>query len=80
MTQLILHAAWAGEIGAGIRSGYEKITINFEHGQDLDEEVIDYWRQSVAEFYDGARVLTDSEWQAQMDREEPPQHVPESDL
>jgi hypothetical protein len=64
MTQLIFHAEWAGERAAGINPGYEKITITFEHGQPLDEDTVNYWRESVAQFYDGARVLTDSEEQA----------------
>lgn len=61
---LIFHAEWFGEPAAGLRAGYEKITISFEYGGIvLDADTVDFWRESVKDFYDGAKVFTDAEWQ-----------------
>jgi len=30
--------------------------IQFKHDQPLDAELVEYWRESITEFYDGAPV------------------------
>jgi len=56
MTELKFQAEWSGELAAGIQPGYEEVTIQFKYGQPIDQGVIDYWRQNVEDFYDGATV------------------------
>jgi hypothetical protein len=56
MTKLIYDASWSGEPNAGIMPGSEEVTIQFKYGQPIDEDVIEYWREAIAEFYDGAHV------------------------
>ena len=56
MTKLVFVASWPGEPNAGILPGYEEVTVQFKHGQPLDEDVLVYWHGAVAEFYDGSTV------------------------
>ena len=56
MTRLIFNADWPGEPNAGIWPGAEEIAIEFKHGQPIDEDVIEFWREAISEFYDGAHV------------------------
>lgn len=56
MTRLTYEANWSGELAAGIHPGSEEITITFKYDQPLDSDVTEYWRDSIAEFYDGATV------------------------
>jgi hypothetical protein len=56
MTRLKFFAAWDGEPDAGLHAGSEIVSIQFQYGQSLDEDTIEYWRDAVADFYDGAYV------------------------
>jgi hypothetical protein len=56
MTELKFEAAWPGEIAAGISPGCEQVTIQFRYGQPIDQDVIEYWRSAVEDFYDGSTV------------------------
>jgi hypothetical protein len=62
MTRLTYFAEWRGEPQAGIMAGTNEVTIEFKYDQPLDAELVEYWRESIAEFYDGATVeLIESE-------------------
>jgi hypothetical protein len=37
-------------------AGTEEVTIEFKYDQPLDAELVEHWRQNIAEFYDGAVV------------------------
>jgi hypothetical protein len=56
MTTLQFIAEWPGEKEAGISPGYEEVTIKFRYGQPFDQDVIEYWRSAVQDFYDGSTV------------------------
>ena len=56
MTTLKFVAWWNGEPAAGIRSGSEQITIQFKYGVPVDEDMVAYWRDTVAQYFDGAVV------------------------
>ena len=56
-TKLVFLTEWHGEQAAGINPGHEEITIQFKYGQPLDQDVIDYWREAILDFYDGAKVV-----------------------
>jgi hypothetical protein len=65
------YVEWAGELAAGIRPGSETVTINFEYGTVVvDREAIEYWRESVSGYYDGATVLTpyECDWDVPISR------------
>ena len=50
-------AWWNGEPAAGIRAGSEEITIEFKHSVSVtDEDAVAFWRESVAQYFDGAHV------------------------
>ncbi len=55
-TKLVFVASWPGEPNAGIFPGYEEITIEFKHGQPIDEDTISFWQEAIQEFYDGSTV------------------------
>lgn len=57
MTRITYHAEWAGERAAGINPGSEDVTIEFRHGQPVDADVLNFWKDSIAEFYDGGTVV-----------------------
>jgi hypothetical protein len=60
---IIFHAEWHDEPSAGIRGGYERVTVSFEYGGNvMDTDFIDYWRSTVKDYYDGAIVYTEDEW------------------
>lgn len=44
MKELKFFAEW--------NSGYEEIVIQFKYGQPIDPDVIEYWQQAIAKFYD----------------------------
>ncbi len=56
MTTLRFIAWWNGEPAAGFCPGSEEVTITFKYGMPIDEDVVAYWRDQVAAFYDGAVV------------------------
>jgi hypothetical protein len=49
-------AWWNGEPAAGIRAGSEEVTITFKHGTVVDEDAVAYWRDMIAQYFDGAHV------------------------
>jgi hypothetical protein len=58
MNKLVFIAEWHGERAAGINPGHEEITIQFKYGQPVDDQdTIDYWREAIQDFYDGAKVV-----------------------
>ena len=56
MTRLTFNAEWSGELAAGLRAGSEEVTIQFRDGQHLDADLVEYWQDAIAEFYNGAVV------------------------
>lgn len=64
-TKLKFFVSWTGEAAAGIRPGFEEVTISFRYGQPIDDEAISYWRDSLKDFFDGASVLTEPEFAAE---------------
>lgn len=56
MLTLHYHAEWAGERAAGIHPGSEDLSIVFKYSGSPDVEMIDYFRDAVAEYFDGAHV------------------------
>ena len=52
---LTFDVEWAGEIGAGIRAGSEVVTLQLEFGP-ADAELIEFFREAIAQYYDGATV------------------------
>lgn len=55
-TILKFEVVWHGEIGAGIHSGSEEVTIQFRYGHPLDSDTIEYWHDAVRDFFDGSTV------------------------
>lgn len=53
--QMVFDVEWAGERGAGINPGSEVVTVSFEYGL-IDDETIEFFRASIAEYFDGAGV------------------------
>jgi len=66
MPKIVFHAEWQGERAAGIMPGQEQVTIGFEYGP-LDSGAIEYWREAVKDYFDGARVMTEEEYNAMPD-------------
>ena len=56
MTVLTFRAEWHGERAAGINSGSEEVTISFKSDNIIEPETINYWREAIVDFYDGAKV------------------------
>jgi hypothetical protein len=56
MTRLTYDASWPGDSSAGIWPGAEEVTITFKHGQPIEDDAIEFWREVVQEFYDGSHV------------------------
>lgn len=61
-TTIKFFVSWSGEMAAGIRPGFEEVTISFRYGQPLDDEAVGFLRESVKEFFNGASVLTEEEF------------------
>jgi len=55
-TKLVFVASWPGEPNAGILPGYEEVTIQFKHGQPIDDDTLLYWSDAVRDFYGGSTV------------------------
>ena len=67
MITLTYHAEWAGERAAGINPGSEDVDIILKHTDYIDElgcEAIEFWRDSIAQYFDGAHVKF-VRWKAQ---------------
>lgn len=62
---LKLYAEWPGEPAAGLRGGSEEVTITFAYSDALLEEEIDLYKSALAQQFDRARVMTESELLAQ---------------
>jgi len=56
MTTLKFIAWWASDNSAGLRAGSEELTIQFKHGVPVTEDTVEYWRDQVSQFFDGAVV------------------------
>lgn len=56
MIKLTYYAEWHGERAAGINPGSEEIEITLKHTDSIDEDSIEFWRESVAQYFDGAGV------------------------
>lgn len=56
MITLTFYAEWHGERAAGINPGSEEIDITLKHAQSIGEDEIEFWRDSVAQYFDGAHV------------------------
>lgn len=55
-------AMWAGESSAGIRAGNEDVAITFSNTLgEPDADTIEYFREAIAEYFDGAKVHTETE-------------------
>lgn len=73
MQTLIFHIRHPGEPGAGIRSFTETVTISAENdfgGTSSDRT--DYFRKALEDWFDGARVQTEVEFNAEMEAENKP--------
>lgn len=56
MTRITFSVDWSGEFAAGILPGSEEVSIEFKYGHPVTEDLIEFWIDSLAEFYDGAAV------------------------
>ena len=56
MVTLTYYAEWHGERAAGINPGSEEIDLTLKYSDSVDEDTIEFWRESVAEYFDGAHV------------------------
>lgn len=56
MIKLTYYTEWHGERAAGINPGSEEVEIVLKHVDSVDEEMIDFWRESIAQYFDGAHV------------------------
>lgn len=63
MIKLTYYAEWHGERAAGINPGSEEVEITLKHTDFVDEEMINYFRSAVADYFDGAHV-THVRWEA----------------
>ena len=63
MITFTYHAEWAGERAAGINPGSEDVDIVLKHTDYVDEEAIEFWLDSIAQYFDGAHV-TFIRWEA----------------
>lgn len=71
-TEAVFHISWPGEPGAGIRPGYELVTIRFSFGWDSISwpDVIEDMRIYLRGLYDGATVQTNDEYLEQIRKED----------
>lgn len=61
MSKITFEAIWHGERAAGINSGSETVIIEFANTSEIDAETVEYFREALRDYYDGAIVLTQSE-------------------
>lgn len=61
MTSIRFNVHWHGELAAGIRPGYENVVLTFEYTDSIDTDTLEYWREAVRDYYDGATVETQEE-------------------
>jgi hypothetical protein len=69
MVTLKFYVSWNGEPGAGIRSGSEDVSITFSHTDSVDSDTVEFFRESLREYYDGAEMVLTPDEVASMDRE-----------
>lgn len=68
MQTLVFHVRHTGEPAAGMIAFSETITITAEHDfGGAFPDIIEHFRQSLAEYWEGARVLTEHEFKAEND-------------
>jgi len=60
-TTIKFFVEWHGEMAAGIRPGSENVSITFEHTDTVDSDTVEFWHDSLKEYYDGAAVYTEQE-------------------
>jgi hypothetical protein len=62
------YVEWPGERAAGIRGGSEHVSISFEYGTVIDSDTVEFFRESLREFFDCRKVQTweeaEKEWKA----------------
>ena len=63
MVTLTYYAEWHGERAAGINPGSEEVEITLKYHNFVDEEMVDFFRGVIAEYFDGAHV-THVRWEA----------------
>jgi hypothetical protein len=56
MVRLEFFAVWSGEKNAGLLAGSETIKIEFSESDSLNKDDIEYFRETLSEYYDGANV------------------------
>lgn len=56
MIKLTYYAEWPGERAAGINSGSEEIDITLKYHDTANEDMIEFFRETIAEYFDGAHV------------------------
>lgn len=56
MVKLTYLAEWHGEPAAGINPGSEEVDITLRYTDTIDEDLVEFWRGVVKEYWDGARV------------------------
>ena len=64
MTTLKFFCIWHGEKNAGILPGSEDVTITFDNTDSLDGDTVEFFRDTLVDYYDGATVLTETEREA----------------
>ena len=62
-SELRYRVEWNGEQDAGINAGSEDVAIRFSHTKTLDEEVVEMFRETLLQYYDGAHVMTEQEYE-----------------
>ena len=70
MAKMTFEVQWCGEEEAGIMSGRETVTIEFARADLFSEDEMDYWRQSLREYFDGAVVMTTEEYRKVIEEED----------
>ena len=62
MATMTFEVEWRGEPDAGLLSGSETVTIELRHTPEIDADTVEYFRDALKEFYDGATVMTTKEF------------------
>ncbi len=59
---ITFHVIENGDRSAGILPFTEEVTINFKHdGMLADKENVEFWRQSIKDYFDCSKVYTEEE-------------------
>lgn len=56
MIQIIYDVEWNGEMEAGIRPGSERVTLQLEYTHEVDADSVEFFRDCLASYFDGAGV------------------------